>query len=382
MKSIQKSIIELLKILISIPSQAGINNQMNILNVIDNWFSSHGMHGKILFKGKKPVAFLYDIIIDNELPTYCFNACIDTAHIGDTNSWENHPFLASEKDNWLFGRGAADSKVAVSIFANIAKSLISNENLLRSNISFLFDCDEHTGSFGGIKTYLKTHKNLKGVFIGYPGNNGIVSGSRGFYRAVISFFGVSEHSGRKSDNNENAIIKVSNFIQDIYAIPIKQFVNSSFPVPPKITITKIRGGYNFTVTPDKCIVDVDIRLTPLFTFNDARQLINESIKKIDNLYSKKTVLTEKESWPAYYLDNNSYILNLIKNIASKQFGKQLPSIICGPSNIGNYLSIHGIDAVCGFGVTYENLHAANEGIDLDSINDIYYVYYELAKTLC
>ena len=381
MNSLQNSIIVLLKTLVSTPSQAGINNQMNILNVINDWFKFNDMHGRILFRGKKPVAFIYDIIINDELPTYCFNACIDTAPAGDINNWETPPFTPSQKDNWLYGRGTADSKASVSIFANVAKSLMNNTNLLRSNISFLFDCDEHTGTFGGIKTYIKTCKNLKGVFIGYPGNDGIVSGSRGFYRAVITFLGISEHSGRKNDFNENAIIKASKFIQYINSIPIKQFINSSFPIPPKITITKIRGGYNFAVTPDKCVVDVDIRLTPLFIFNDAQKLIQNSIEKIDCEYSRKTILREKESWPAYYLDNNSYILNSLKEIASEKLKRQLPSIICGPSGIGNFLSTYGFDATCGFGVTYENLHAANECIDLNSIYNIYCIYYKLAMTL-
>jgi succinyl-diaminopimelate desuccinylase len=49
-------------------------------------------------------------------------------------------------------------------------------------------------------------------------------------------------------------------------------------------------------------------------------------------------------------------------------------VVCGPSNIGNYFAAHGIDATCGFGVTYENLHAPNEHIKLGTIqmtSDVY-----------
>jgi succinyl-diaminopimelate desuccinylase len=48
--------------------------------------------------------------------------------------------------------------------------------------------------------------------------------------------------------------------------------------------------------------------------------------------------------------------------------------VCGPSNVGNYFAAHGINATCGFGVTYENLHAPNERIELDTIrmtSDVY-----------
>jgi hypothetical protein len=49
-------------------------------------------------------------------------------------------------------------------------------------------------------------------------------------------------------------------------------------------------------------------------------------------------------------------------------------VVCGPSNVGNYFAAHGIDATCGFGVTYENLHAPNERIKLNTIqmtSDVY-----------
>jgi succinyl-diaminopimelate desuccinylase len=53
---------------------------------------------------------------------------------------------------------------------------------------------------------------------------------------------------------------------------------------------------------------------------------------------------------------------------------QIAPVVCGPSNIGNYFAAHRIDATCGFGVTYENLHAPNERIKLDTIqmtSDVY-----------
>ena len=48
--------------------------------------------------------------------------------------------------------------------------------------------------------------------------------------------------------------------------------------------------------------------------------------------------------------------------------------IAGPSNIGNYFAAHGIEATCGFGVTYENIHAPNERVKLDTIPMAYSVY--------
>jgi hypothetical protein len=42
--------------------------------------------------------------------------------------------------------------------------------------------------------------------------------------------------------------------------------------------------------------------------------------------------------------------------------------------MGNYFAAHRVDATCGFGVTYGNLHAPNARIKLDTIQmtrDVY-----------
>lgn len=378
-----ESIINFLKLLISKPSQAGINNQMEILDEVSSWFNEHGMQGEILYNRKKPVAFLFDIIINKNYPTYCFNACLDTASIGDINNWINDPFIPIIDSNWLFGRGAADSKIAVSIFSHIANELVNNNIVLNSNISFLFDCDEHTGKFGGIKKYLQKHENIKGVFIGYPGNDYIISGSRGFYRAEIIFYGISQHSGGIKEPKENAIIKATKFIKEITSFDLNISINDYFPLSPKITITKIKGGYNYTIIPDKCKINIDVRLTPDFNFEHARNIINDTVKNIDISFNscKRTLINEIESWPAYYLPNNSYILNVFKETAAKQLGRNIGNKVCGPSNIGNFLAANNIESICGFGVAYKNLHAPNECIDLNSISDIYNTYKNLIEIL-
>jgi hypothetical protein len=54
--------------------------------------------------------------------------------------------------------------------------------------------------------------------------------------------------------------------------------------------------------------------------------------------------------------------------------------VCGPSNVGNYFAAHQIAATCGFGVTYENLHALNECIKVDTIEMTHKVYYTAVRS--
>jgi succinyl-diaminopimelate desuccinylase len=75
----------------------------------------------------------------------------------------------------------------------------------------LFDLDEHTGAFTGIKRYLETVPDRlpAGAFIGYPGNDRIVIGGRGFTRARVRVHGVAAHSGSHSQQGVNAIARAA-----------------------------------------------------------------------------------------------------------------------------------------------------------------------------
>jgi acetylornithine deacetylase/succinyl-diaminopimelate desuccinylase-like protein len=64
-----------------------------------------------------------------------------------------------------------------------------------------------------------------------------------------------------------------------------------------------------------------------------------------------------------------------------QLGADLPVGVIGPSNIGNYLSSLGVPALCGFGVRDEGIHAANERIELATIEPAYQVYRDALRRL-
>jgi succinyl-diaminopimelate desuccinylase len=60
--------------------------------------------------------------------------------------------------------------------------------------------------------------------------------------------------------------------------------------------------------------------------------------------------------------------------ARDEYGSHIDCKICGPSNVGNYLSTQQIPATCGFGVAYDNEHGTNEYAELSTIPEIYRVY--------
>ena len=60
------------------------------------------------------------------------------------------------------------------------------------------------------------------------------------------------------------------------------------------------------------------------------------------------------------------------------FGRPFTADVCGPSNIGNLLAARGVPTVCAPGVSFGNMHAADEWAEVASIGPVYAMYCEAA----
>jgi succinyl-diaminopimelate desuccinylase len=49
-------------------------------------------------------------------PLVCFAGHTDVVPTGPRDAWRSDPFVASEHEGWLYGRGAADMKASLAAF--------------------------------------------------------------------------------------------------------------------------------------------------------------------------------------------------------------------------------------------------------------------------
>jgi succinyl-diaminopimelate desuccinylase len=229
---------------------------------------------------------------------------------------------------------------------------------------------------------LRTYRDIDGVMIGYPGNHGIIVGARGFYRATVTVRAGGGHSGGRRSGSENAIEQATQLVQALCAAPLPQPTTDAFPLVPSLTVTGIRGGTSFSMIPDRCDVDVDIRLTPDFDAGAARALLHATVRQVEKMGAERlpSSVHDADSWPAYRLSDHVPVVQALL-AAARAHKPHIATVVCGPSNIGNYFAAHQIDATCGFGVTYENLHAPNEAIKLDTIEMTHAAYAAAVRVL-
>jgi succinyl-diaminopimelate desuccinylase len=371
-----------------VPSRGGLDPYEPIIDLVASWLSDHGLAPRrLLDSDGQPVGLVCDVAGSYPGPRYVLDACIDTAPFGDETAWQFPPTSAVVEDGWLYGRGAADSKAAVAIFAHLAARLREQAAKLHGTLTLLYDADEHTGRFGGAKQYFTgpdAPADVAGVMIGYPGLSKIVVGGRGFLRAKVTVRGEAGHSGGSHEpEGRNAIEKAAVLIRALMRHRVPGPLDPELDLPPKLSVTEVRGGQGYSVVPDRCEVLVDMRLTRNCDAAAAARLIESTVGMLDRRMptAQPTSITYEESWPAYRLGESSPVRLALVRAAAQQLPDAPQPKVAGPSNIGCYLASLGIDATAGFGVTYRGLHGTDECIELHTIPPVEATYHQAALSL-
>jgi succinyl-diaminopimelate desuccinylase len=383
------SITELLRTLVRMPSRAGEDDLAPICRHLHDWLLAQGLAPRTLHAPGGELVGLYVEVAGTAPGRWTvLDATLDTAGFGDLASWTHAPTAAHVADGWLHGRGSGDSKAAVAIFAHLLVAL-QRERRFAGRIGALFDVDEHSGRFGGARAFFDApHHGASpprpdGVLIGYPGMEQIFAGCRGFVRARVHVHGVAAHSGASQRRGVNAIVRAMALAQQLQALPLPP-ASADFALTPQLTLTGIHGGgEGFSQVPDRCELKLDIRLTPAFTDAAARQAVGSIVDALDALCpaAPRTHIEWIDGWPAYRVPGSHPLVTAMRDACRETLGTDVPVGLVGPSNIGNYLASLGVPALCGFGVRDEGIHAANERIELASIEPVYRIYRQALHAL-
>ena len=57
-------------------------------------------------------------------PVVCFAGHTDVVPTGPLDQWASDPFLPTERDGWLYGRGAADMKGSIAAFVTAVEAFV------------------------------------------------------------------------------------------------------------------------------------------------------------------------------------------------------------------------------------------------------------------
>ena len=368
-----KSSIKILTDLIAFKTISGEDNN-SLINYCDEILKKNGASSfKTYDEEKKRVnlfASLKSKKTSNKKPII-FSGHTDVVPV--SKNWNTDPFVATIKNEKIYGRGSCDMKGFIA--CTLAYAPIFAKTNLDRDINFSFTFDEETACQGApilINELKKKGINSGICIVGEPTNMKIVDAHKGCYEYTTHFEGLAGH-GSKPEKGVNAVEFAVRYINKL--MELRETLKANAPKdcifdPPYTTlqIGGISGGIARNVIADKCHVDWELRPVVKkdgeFVNNQMDKFANTSLlpemKKIFSASAiKKEVIGEIIGFDRI---ENSEASEFISNLT----GDNSKEVVSFGTEAGLFQEIGISTVVCGPG-SIEQAHKIDEFITLEQI---------------
>jgi len=299
------------------------------------------------------------------------------------SDWESNPFEPTERDGRLYGLGAINMKAGLACMLTAFKALINNRRLCGDSgrLGLAVTVDQEGGSIGA-RALLKTEYGRCDAmlhaehFFGDSENDYLPSAVTGkvLYKLIVQ--GRAAHAFRPHLGGINAVGDAAKIITALDKLKMREH-----PVMGKgtICVLKIEGGYReyAIVVPERCEIIITRLTVPDETVETAVQDMRELIKSL-NLKSNVIIETPPPNYNPYFLDENSPIVNVFKNVYRDVTGQKPvyaghrgivdANIFAGEANIPTIV----------FGPKGARHHMAGEYVELSTLEPVAKIYAETA----
>lgn len=381
--------LQLTRELIRTPSPNPPGDERAVANVIVRELRSHGLEPQIIAKAPERPNVLVELGHKASGPRMVMNGHLDTKPPGPLDRWQTDPYMPVEREDHLFGLGAADNKGQVAAMISAAVALKSCDLPSSGSVLLALSADEEEGSAFGIDFLLEEGlisadgglvAEASGITTDWERLAVVTNGFSGF---TVRVFGTQIHSS------------LANIVPTVNASTEMAYVMSSMqrdlklrfpphhlcPEGPRINVgVAVRGGVGFGIIPGCAEFDAEVRSTPGMT----RQSLEEDLNAFfEGLRQKRPAL--KLEW--HFVDgplgwNEGVNLSPEDPIfaAAQNAALQVLAHTMVPGSLpfgtdGASLARAGITAIPAFGpglVTM--LHSPNENISIEGIRQAAEIY--------
>ena len=259
-----KNSLKILSDLIAFKTVSGEDNN-SLINYCDEILNKLGATSFKTYDDEKKRVNLFATLkakIPSKKKPIIFSGHTDVVPV--SKDWNTDPFLATIKDEKVFGRGACDMKGFIA--CTLAYAPIFSKTNLDRDIHFSFTFDEETACQGAplLINELKRKGMNSGIcIVGEPTSMKIIDAHKGCYEYTTYFKGLAGH-GSAPDKGINAVEYAVQYISKL--IELREILKTKVPKnsifdPPYTTIQigGISGGIARNVIADRCQVDWEMR---------------------------------------------------------------------------------------------------------------------------
>ena len=303
-----------------------------------------------------------------------FECHMDTASVSVMTIPPYEPHI---RDGLLYGRGACDTKAGGIAMIHAMKRFRDAGIKPPCTIKYAGAVDEEF-SFKGASRLAETVQ-AEAAVISEPTELAVIRAHKGLARFHIVVKGVAAHSA-KPYLGINAISKMTRLIRAIEEEIAPTYDSMTHPLTgsPTLNIGVISGGVQVNFVPDECIIDIDRRVIPGETPEEALVAFQERLARAKAADPDLDVRMETP----YLMDNpmetpeDAHIVQVAVGACKSVIGQSEITGVPYGTDASKFTSV-GIPSIVFGPGSIDQAHAAVEWVECEQVLKAVNIYHEI-----
>jgi succinyl-diaminopimelate desuccinylase len=315
-------------------------------------------------------------------PLLCFIGHTDVVPSGPIEKWASDPFVPTERDGKLFGRGAADMKTSIAAFVVAVEQFVAKHPSHKGSIALLITSDEEGPAVNGTLKVVELLKSrgerIDYCLVGEPTcvsklGDTIKNGRRGSLSGTLRVRGVQGHVAYPHLAKNPVHLAVSALTE--LAAAEWDRGNEYFP-PTTWQISNIHGG-----TGASNVIPGEVEI--LFNFRFSTASSPEGLKQRVHSILDRHGLDYELEWSLSgvpYLTPRGKLVETLGAAIREVTGATPEVSTSGGTSDGRFIA-DICPEVVEFGPVTASIHKTDEHIDLAAIEPLRNIYLGLLERL-
>jgi acetylornithine deacetylase/succinyl-diaminopimelate desuccinylase-like protein len=275
--------------------------------------------------------------------------------------------------NRLYGLGAMDMKGGLAAAMHAVVDLARQREDWNGTVLFAAMADEE-GYSRGAKAFLRTGRKIDAAIMCEPNFNDPAAGAIGKFNLRVAVTGRSTH-GSTPQKGANAVVAASRLIAAIDGLD--RFRHPRFGRATHCVLSISSGDRKYEIrVPDHCSFVVNWHVMPGESSQDALSAIGRLIEEIASP-AEFVVELDEPRYESYVLDDDEPLLRAFSDSYRRVRGKVPTFSFANAVSDANLFNVNGRIPTLLFGPSGQNLHSADEWVELDQVEAARAIYRDI-----
>jgi succinyl-diaminopimelate desuccinylase len=315
-------------------------------------------------------------------PLLVFAGHTDVVPTGPVTAWQSNPFVPTQRDGKLYGRGAADMKTSIAAMVVAVEEFVAAHPSHKGSIAFLITSDEEGPATDGTVVVCdmltQRGEQLDYCIVGEPTSSGelgdtIKNGRRGTMSGKLIVKGIQGHIAYPQ-LAKNPIHLAMPALAELATVEWDK--GNEYYLPTSWQMSNIHGGTGASnVIPGEVVIDFNFRFSTASTVEGLQQRLQAVLDRHGLEYDLKWIVGGLP-----FLTPRGNLSDAVSKAIKDETGIETELSTTGGTSDGRFIA-QICPQVVEFGPPNGSIHKIDEHIELRFIDPLKNIYRRTLENL-